>query len=625
MAYERFANGGLSSLDAAIDNDDLALTVKSAVGFPTGGNFRIIVDSEIMLVTDVQGKTFTVTRAQEGTSAASHDADAAVFHVLTAGALAQRDIEQFATGAIANRDAAGQAGRLYLPTEGYVARDNGLDWERMPYHRFTPPVSGDFTWVNQGTATVDGHEGHDGPGQRRAWRRARICGSWSSPRRRPLTRLPSPCWPKAPSTLPRTAIPQFGICWRESGSGKLLTYGFGFNSYPFRFQYAQMDESHDACQRRAWISVRAPGIGRCGFVSRTTAPTGWSKSLAMASGFSLSRPPSPGRCFSRPIKSACSPIAGRTPTHAASHFLLALEGILMAEQFKNLASTTLNGAIDDDHDVITVASAMGFTGGDFRILVDSEIMKVTAVSGLDLTVVRGQEGTSPTSHDNGAAVRHVLTVGALDAHDQNDLVVRDAYASKPAAGMPGRLFLPTDGVFIERDNGSAWEKFGPLWPMTPPQASDFPTWVNQGSATIADNKGAIWFESPHHLRHQRAGEGEGLSQPAVHRGNGVGVSAFSQHRELRRCRALHPRPCIGQAASLRDSYGRLQGRWPQLSQPHGIEHCRHRLAGAAATSTWSNRICCGSSTRTTTPTARFRFRRTAVRGRRWSASLERTT
>ena len=126
MAYERFANGGLSSLAAGIDNSVTSLTVKSAVGFPTGGNFRIIIDSEIMLVTDVQGKTFTVTRGQEGTSAASHDADAAVFHVLTAGSLAQRDIEQFATGAIANCDAAGQAGRLYLPTEGLVSQDNGL-------------------------------------------------------------------------------------------------------------------------------------------------------------------------------------------------------------------------------------------------------------------------------------------------------------------------------------------------------------------------------------------------------------------------------------------------------------------------------------------------------------------
>jgi hypothetical protein len=169
----------------------------------------------------------------------------------------------------------------------------------------------------------------------------------------------------------------------------------------------------------------------------------------------------------------------------------------MAEQFKNLASTTLNGAIDDSTTTITVASAMGFTGGNFRILIDSEIMKVTAVSGLDLTVARGQEGTSPTAHANAAVVRHVLTVGALDAHDQDDLAAYAAFASKPAAGVPGRIFLPTDGIFFERDNGSAWEKFGPLWPMTPPQASDFPTWVNQGTATITDNKGAVWMYAPY--------------------------------------------------------------------------------------------------------------------------------
>ena len=55
MAYERFANGGLSSLDAGIDDSVTSLTVKSAVGFPTAGNFRIVIGSEIMLVTAVQG------------------------------------------------------------------------------------------------------------------------------------------------------------------------------------------------------------------------------------------------------------------------------------------------------------------------------------------------------------------------------------------------------------------------------------------------------------------------------------------------------------------------------------------------------------------------------------------
>jgi len=169
----------------------------------------------------------------------------------------------------------------------------------------------------------------------------------------------------------------------------------------------------------------------------------------------------------------------------------------MAEKFKNLASTTLSGDIDDSTTAVNVASAMGFTGGDFRILIDSEIMKVTGVSGTTFTVVRHQEGTSATAHSSGAAVKHVLTAGALDAHDQNDLAVYDTYANRPAAGTPGRIFLPTDGLFIERDNGSAWEKFGPIWPMTPPAAADFPTWVNQSTATCTDNKGAIFLYAPY--------------------------------------------------------------------------------------------------------------------------------
>jgi len=239
MAYERFANGGLSSLDAAIDNDDLVLTVKSAVGFPTGGNFRIIIDSEIMLVTDVQGKTFTVTRAQEGTSAASHDADAAVFHILTAGALAQRDGDQFAVGAVADRDAAGQAGRLYLPTDGYIARDNGLEWERLPFWRLTPPASGDFTWVNQGSATVADVKGMmvlttpsvaSGENLR--------CLVKSAPAT-PYT-ITTALMAHSPIYTTSSVMPQYGICLRDSASGKLLVYGFGYNNYPFRFQYAQM-------------------------------------------------------------------------------------------------------------------------------------------------------------------------------------------------------------------------------------------------------------------------------------------------------------------------------------------------------------------------------------------------
>jgi len=238
MAYERFANGGLSSLIAGINDSVTSLTVKSAVGFPTGGNFRIIIDGEIMLVTDVQGKTFTITRAQEGTSAASHDADAAVFHVLTAGALVQRDIEQFATGAIANRDAPGQAGRLYLPTEGLVGQDNGSLWDMMPMNRMTPPASGDFSWVNQGTATVADTKGmmvlttpsvSSGESLR-----CLVKSAPSTPYEITVCMLAqSPVYTSA-----QTAA-QFGICWRDSASSKLLTYGWASTTYPMQFSYDQ--------------------------------------------------------------------------------------------------------------------------------------------------------------------------------------------------------------------------------------------------------------------------------------------------------------------------------------------------------------------------------------------------
>ena len=238
MAYERFANGGLTSLAAGIDNAVTALTVKSAAGFPTAGDFRILVESEIMLVTAVQGKTFTVTRAQEGTSATSHDADAAVNHVLTAGALAQREIEQFAAGALANRDAAGQAGRLYLPTEGYVHQDNGSLWDMLPLSRVTPPASGDFSWVNQGSATVADTKGMmvvTAPSHASA--DALHCLVKSAPAT--PYKITVGFLAQNPIYTNSYYIPQFGVCWRESGSGKLLTYGWGSNNYPLYFDYAQ--------------------------------------------------------------------------------------------------------------------------------------------------------------------------------------------------------------------------------------------------------------------------------------------------------------------------------------------------------------------------------------------------
>ena len=90
MAFEVFANNGQSTLAVAITSTSATtLQVTSAVFFPTTGNFRIVIDSEIMLVTSVSSNTFTVTRGIEGTTNATHLILAPVSQVMTTGGLNQ--------------------------------------------------------------------------------------------------------------------------------------------------------------------------------------------------------------------------------------------------------------------------------------------------------------------------------------------------------------------------------------------------------------------------------------------------------------------------------------------------------------------------------------------------------
>lgn len=154
---EQYANDASTALDGAIDDDDTSLVVDSATGFPAAGNFRIRIDDEILKVTAVSGTTFTVVRSQEGTAAASHADDAIVTHVLTAASLEQLIADSVNAGAIADRQSAARAGRLWFPDNGLqLTRDDGSTWRGYgPLHRFhQTPLVADFAWVNQGSATA---------------------------------------------------------------------------------------------------------------------------------------------------------------------------------------------------------------------------------------------------------------------------------------------------------------------------------------------------------------------------------------------------------------------------------------------------------------------------------------
>ena len=168
---------------------------------------------------------------------------------------------------------------------------------------------------------------------------------------------------------------------------------------------------------------------------------------------------------------------------------------MAVEKYANNAASTLSSAITTTATSLTVADATSFpASGNFRIKIDSELLLVTAVAGAVFTVTRGTEGTVAASHDDGADVIHLLTKGGLEARVANRFI-SDLYANKPAAGVKGRLFLPTDGLFLEYDDGAVWHQYGPFRRFKAPPQTGW-QWVNQGSATATFNGGALVLEDP---------------------------------------------------------------------------------------------------------------------------------
>jgi hypothetical protein len=75
-------------------------------------------------------------------------------------------------------------------------------------------------------------------------------------------------------------------------------------------------------------------------------------------------------------------------------------------------------------------------------------------------------------------------------------VLNGAYGALPAAATAGRLGLLSDAYALWRDTGAAWAPWGPIMPLTKPPALASFTWRNQGSASAADDAGAIVLQTP---------------------------------------------------------------------------------------------------------------------------------
>jgi hypothetical protein len=88
-AIETFGNNDITTLASAAGPSDTIISVATVSGFPTDGQFRLLIDTELLLVTgyDLGANQFQVTRGAEGSTAASHSMGAQVVCILTRGSL----------------------------------------------------------------------------------------------------------------------------------------------------------------------------------------------------------------------------------------------------------------------------------------------------------------------------------------------------------------------------------------------------------------------------------------------------------------------------------------------------------------------------------------------------------
>ena len=166
------------------------------------------------------------------------------------------------------------------------------------------------------------------------------------------------------------------------------------------------------------------------------------------------------------------------------------------EQYANTAITQLDGTINSSVTSIVVDDGSVFPSiGDFRIVIEDEIMLCTARSSDTLTVVRGQEGTAAAGHADDEPVSSALTKQSL-LNLTRDGYRFGAYSTIGSAGREGRVFIPENSSgSLWYDNGSAWQMFvNNMGPMTPPVLSAFGTSLNFGSrGSVIETYGYVSF------------------------------------------------------------------------------------------------------------------------------------
>jgi len=167
------------------------------------------------------------------------------------------------------------------------------------------------------------------------------------------------------------------------------------------------------------------------------------------------------------------------------------------EKFINFGVTTLSGGITSSATTITLTSVSAIPPtGTVSLVIGQEVMKATGpASGNNVTVTRGEDGSTAVSHADLSVVLVAVTPRSLNQF-RLDTIGSGAWSSGlTISEAGGRLFFPTNGDVIQYDNGSSIKGFHGLRKLVPPDVSAY-SWVNQGGATESTLGGMVTLKAP---------------------------------------------------------------------------------------------------------------------------------
>jgi hypothetical protein len=132
------------------------------------------------------------------------------------------------------------------------------------------------------------------------------------------------------------------------------------------------------------------------------------------------------------------------------------------------AKATLTAGVTSGATSLPVSTTSGWPSVPFTLLIDrgkstEEVVTATAISGLNITVTRGEDGSSAVTHSPGAAVEH--GVSARDYSDANTVanmvLTPGTTGARPATPPNGSLRYNTTTSKLEVYVSPSWVAVGP--------------------------------------------------------------------------------------------------------------------------------------------------------------------